>query len=339
MSETATATAENSAAPISSMQDRVYDLLKSMIEDGRIRAGEKLLEVQVARAFGVSRSPARHALQALRMERLVRAGSGRGYVVEGRTLGANNGRLATLEEMPIVHAPRWERVYGEVEQALCTGVLHHTLRITEERLAEHFGVSRTVARDVLARMHSVGLLGKDRYGRWIAERVTPSRIRDLYEMRWLLEPQALLQSVPHIPGEQLERMHQRLVDTLAQLPATDSRELARLEDDIHIDLLSRCPNRALLNALSDTHLLLVSNQYIFDLYLGIQRDVMETALREHLAVIDLLQRGDTAGAANVLGEHLKASCGVWLQRFASVSTLSHPPLPPYLTPVDPTPPQ
>jgi DNA-binding GntR family transcriptional regulator len=333
MTGEAVSRAKAAAPEAGSMQGRVYVLLKSMIEDGRIRAGERLLEVQVARAFGVSRSPARHALQALRADRLVRPGEGRGYVVAGRSADRAQDRLATLEETPVAHSPRWERVYAEVEQQLCIGVLHHSVRITEERLAAHFGVSRTVARDVLARMHSVGLLGKDRFGRWIAERVTPSRIRDLYEMRWLLEPQALLQSAPHLGRERLQSARERLLRTLARLPEADSRELARLEDDIHVDLLSHCPNRELLDALAHTHLLLVSNQYIFDLYLGIRRGVIETALREHLAVVDLLLAGEPGRAADVLGEHLKTSCGVWLQRFDSVSQLSHPPLPSYLTPV------
>lgn len=315
------------------MQDRVYALLKERIADGRVQPGEKLLEVQVAKAFGVSRSPARHALQALSSERLIKPADGRGYVVAGRALSDASGQLATLEEIPLAPAPRWERVYAKVEQELCTRVLFRSVRITEERLAEHFGVSRTVARDVLGRMHGVGLVSKDRMGRWIGEQVTMSRIRDLYEMRWLLEPQALLQSAPLVPRERVAGARDAIKRTLADLPRTDSPELDRLENDLHVDLLAKCPNEEILRALGHTHLLLVSNRYMFDNYLGIPPEI-ESSLREHLDVVERLLRKDWARAAAALCEHLKRSCGHWQRRFETISALKQPQLPPYISPIE-----
>jgi DNA-binding GntR family transcriptional regulator len=334
MRRTARAVAPVSAAhddAPASMQERAYRLLKRMIDDGRVRPGERLLEVQVARAFGVSRSPARHALQALAADRLVRPAPGRGYVVGGPSRGADAGRLANLEEMRLAPAPRWERVYGEVERDVCTHVLYRSLRITEERLAEHFGVSRTVARDVLTRLFAIGLVSKDRAGHWRAERVTPRRIRDLYEMRWLLEPQALVQSAPNVPRTALERIRDALKKALATRAHIDSAVLARIENDLHVELLAQCPNGLLLRTLEHTHLLLVSNQYIFDLYLGIDRKSMQAALREHLAVVDLVLQDDVAGAAALLRDHLQVSCGVWLERFDAVAGRAMPAVPRYLS--------
>ena len=110
--------------------------------------------------FQVSRSPARATLQALCREQLVRKAQGRGYLVAGTAPANTVGRLATLDAVRIQPAPLWERVYAEVELQLARHVLFRPVRLTEEKLAEHFGVSRTVARDVLARMQSVGLVGK-----------------------------------------------------------------------------------------------------------------------------------------------------------------------------------
>jgi DNA-binding GntR family transcriptional regulator len=329
----AAAHSEPAAAP-ASMQERAYRLLKQMIADGRVRPGERLLEVQVARAFGVSRSPARHALLALAADRLLRPAPGRGYVVSGPASGPTAGRLAQLEEVRLAPAPRWERVYAEVERDVCTHVLYRSLRITEERLAEHFGVSRTVARDVLARLFGIGLVGKDRAGHWRAERVTPRRIRDLYEMRWLLEPQALLQSAPNVGRAALERIRDALKKALSDPRHTDSALLARIENDLHVELLAKCPNELLLRTLEHTHLLLVSNQYIFDLYLGIEPKAMQAALREHLAVVDLVLKDDVAGAAALLRDHLQVSCGVWLERFGAVTSRAMPGVPSYLTALD-----
>lgn len=318
------------------MQDRVYALLGQMMHDGRIKPGERLLEVQVARAFGISRSPARHALHALVEDKLLRPGAGRGFIVAGRSAGVTAGRVAILEQSRLAPVARGERIFGEVERELCAAVLSSTVRITEERLADHFSVSRTVARDVLSRMHSLGLIGKGRNGGWMAERITPARIRDLYEMRSLLEPQALIHSAPLVPRERLTKARSDLQHAMKHIKTADSALLARLEADLHIDLLANCPNQVLMRALDHTHLLLGSNQSMFDLHLGIEPVVAGNALGEHLAVVDRLLISDWAGAAEQLCAHLNVSCGVWLRRFDTVSAMAMPKLAPYLIPIEGT---
>lgn len=316
------------------MQWRVSDRLRRLIRSGAIRPGERLLEVRVAQAFGVSRSPARAALAMLSREGLLRKVDGRGFVVAGSSpLAADPPQgLASLPgDFPIEPAPRWERILVEVERALSSHALFGAVRITEERLAACFGVSRTVARDVLVRMQAIGLLDKDRLGRWVAERLTPERIRDLYEVRWLLEPQALCHSASGIDPGRLRQMREALVSTLANMPAVDSPMLDRLEHDLHVELLAGCRNREILRALEATRVLLVSNRYLFDLFLGIPVEVIAGSLREHLEVLDALLAGNARQAAAALEAHLRASCGHWLERLERVRPMSHPPFPPYLS--------
>lgn len=313
-----------------SKQERAYQLLKAMIKDGRIHPGEKLLEVQVSKAFGVSRSPARHALEALCAEKLLRPAPGRGYVVSGRRVAGTEPALATVEEIKLAPSPRWENVYQEVEQEVCMRVLFGSVRIKEERLAEHFGVSRTVARYVLARLQGLGLLSQDRLGHWMAEQVTPARIRDLYEVRWLLEPQALVQSAPHISPESLAQAKKSLSSVLSG-SLMENSELIRVENDIHVDLLSHCMNKEILHALDRTQILFVPVRYMANPFLGIPIDLVEDALKEHLQIIKYLQRKDVASAAEALSIHVKKSCGRWMRRFEKISLTSDIKMPPYLS--------
>lgn len=60
-----------------SSADAVYELLRSLILDGKIEAGQRLREVEVAQRFGVSRTPLREAFTRLISNRLlVRTSSG-----------------------------------------------------------------------------------------------------------------------------------------------------------------------------------------------------------------------------------------------------------------------
>lgn len=318
------------------MQERVYAMVKAMIEDGRIRPGQRLLEAHVARAFAVSRSPARRALQALCADKTLREANGRGYVVAGRRSEgyADEGDLADIGAIAISPAFRWKHVYTELEREISIGVVSHSIRITEDRVAEHFNVSRTVARDALARLHSNGVVGKDRHGRWIAERITADKIRSLYELRWLIEPEALIQSVQATPIEVLHELRNKLVDTLGNVPELGSSLHIEREEDMHVRLLASCPNAELLRVLDRTHLLLVSNPHRMVWYADDPRHEVTESFNQHLEVFDLLLKKRNKAAAAALRNHLKVSCDFWTDRWDRVQTHAAEALPGYLSSVE-----
>jgi DNA-binding GntR family transcriptional regulator len=310
-----------------SIQDRAYFLLKGLIDKGQLAPGDRLLEAQVSRAFGISRSPARHALQLLCKEQLIREAAGRGYEV-----AAHNGqqapraalgfqhRLAILDTVKILPAPQWERMYAQLERELCARIIFSSVRIVEERLAEHFSVSRTVVRDVLARMHSVGLVSKDSMGRWIAPHVTPAKTHHLYELRWLLEPPALLQAAQHVPRSYLERAHETVTEALNGFPR-QGFDTDVVENDLHVTLLAYCLNDDIVHSLGRTRVLFVPTRYLFDPILHIPLDLIEDALCEHKEIYELLLAGKADHAAQALFTHLQRADERWLERFNRVAQL------------------
>ncbi len=312
-----------------SIQQRAYQLLKSMIDDGRLAPGERLLEAHVAKAFGISRSPARHALNKLCEQQLIHEVQGRGYAVAGERGDRALPQRATLDEIKIPAIARWESMYGQLEQALCASIIFSSVRIIEERVAEHFSVSRTVVRDVLARMHSVGMVTKDAPGRWIAPQVTPERTHHLYEMRWLLEPQALLQAAPRVPRRHLQQARDTLLQSLGGFPR-DGFDMDVIETDLHDTLLSYGPNKEILQALARTRILFVPTRYLFDPVLHIPLSLIEDALKEHLHIYDLLLNGENQAAADTLRLHLQRADDRWLQRFNSAFDLPGVQIPAYL---------
>lgn len=315
------------------VRDRVLTELRARLHEGGIAAGARLLEADVARAYGVSRSPAHHALETLLAEGRITRAQGRGYVVGGRRGQAPaRGVRAQLAPEPIIQEPGWQRIYARVEHEFATRILFRSFRIHEERLADGFGVSRTVARDVLMRMHASGLIGKDRGGRWRAERVTPERIHELYEMRWLLEPQALLDVAPRTAAPTWSRMLTHLRTIIDAYPNVSGADLDGLEHELHVELLGECSNRELVRVLRQTQLLLITNRYMFDDYLGAPSGIAEASLREHRQVLQLGRSGRHEAAAQALHVHLKRSYKHWLQRLARMSSVREPRRPSYVLP-------
>ncbi len=68
-------------APRPSASQRVRDALRQRIISAELRPGDLLLESVLAHEYGVSKTPAREALQMLAMERLVTVIPHRGYYV------------------------------------------------------------------------------------------------------------------------------------------------------------------------------------------------------------------------------------------------------------------
>ena len=74
-------TVDEAALRTRSRAEFVYESLRDAISDGRIGAGERVREEEVARNLGVSRTPVREALQRLQQRGILVLGAGRGLVV------------------------------------------------------------------------------------------------------------------------------------------------------------------------------------------------------------------------------------------------------------------
>lgn len=86
-----------------------------------------------------------------------------------------------------------DQVYETLRQHLRDGKIPPEQPLQEVNLAVSLGVSRTPVREALARLASEGLVTAD--GRsFVVPTVTDADIEDIYEVRCLLEPEALRQA-------------------------------------------------------------------------------------------------------------------------------------------------
>ena len=187
----------NEQAGVGPIYRAIQTRISAMLISGQLRPGHMLSVAQIGRAFGVSRSGVRQALDLLAQEGVVTKVARKGYIVIGGRRGRiDPANLTPYESQPMAISMEssWQRIYKEVEREVATRMLFRSVRVTEERLSRHFAVSRTVVREALSQLAANGLITKDRRGHWIAEKVTPATLCNLYELRWLLEPAALLDS-------------------------------------------------------------------------------------------------------------------------------------------------
>jgi DNA-binding GntR family transcriptional regulator len=309
---------------------RAFEILAERIAQGVLPPGAKLLESRLAEEFGISRAPARQALAALEAEGLVRRSEGHGYEVVGPAAGARptSASGATSQSVRLVPTASWERIYAEVEADIVARTAFATWRLVEADLAKSYGVSRTVAREVIARLQQRGILKKDDKSRWYAPALTPRYVAELYELRWVLEPVALIHAMPSVPPDLVPRMRRHLDEAIARAETLDGAALDDLEAEMHVELLGHCANRTMVEAIGLYQSLLIAHSFLYNwaprLY------PTEPFLPEHMRVVERLERGHVQEAAKALEDHLRASLQRAVSRIEVVARQFKPDPLPYL---------
>jgi DNA-binding GntR family transcriptional regulator len=299
------------------LHTRALAILRRRIGSGALPAGSRLLESPLAQEFGVSRAPVRQALLALAAEGRIRRSDGRGFIVEDIGGSPPPGETEEAGEMALTSRPSWQPIHDAVEKAIIERISVASWRIVEVDLARHFGVSRTVAREVMARLHQRGLVKRDDRGRWYAPALTAGYISELYELRWTLEPLALAGASRRAPRSLIVRMRQNLSSAMERAPSLSGVELDALESELHVELLGHCGNATLIEALRLYQSLLVAHTFLYEV--SSTHFPSEPFLPEHMAVFDRLLADDIAGASQAMSDHLRAARDRAIARVGIVS--------------------
>ena len=313
---------------------KIETILFDSISAGRLAPGMVLLEGHLASIFGSSRTPVKQALDQLQDKGLVSRFGGRGYVV-----GDGHADLRRISLTPDLlgldgesaELPRvwgWQRIYNGIERELVFRSALGRFRVNELELARFYEVGRTVAHDVLVQAQSIGLVAKDERSRWYIVPLDEKRICDLYDLREILEPAALISALRHITPETLRAMQQRLITAARAYPEISAAEMDALERDLHVSCLEFGANPEILEALKRTRCLLITAKHMLGDQVSYPKD--EPFMAEHLAVLDAMQRGDAAQVTEQMRAHLRIARAKVLDRVALFRTIFTGPDLPYI---------
>lgn len=314
--------------------------LEAHIRQGRLEPGLVLLEKPLSEAFRTSRAPVQRALADLEAHGLIHRFEGRGYLV-GDALAARSltpirrplkpllSELTEELDDTIPARSSWELIYVEVEQAVASSLVFGCYRIIEAELAEHYKVSRTVARDVLSRLQQSGLVRKSSSSHWLAGPLTAKDIRELYEIRAALEPVALRSASKHLSRHRLHEMRMACEEAMGLADGPPADVVDALEGQLHNDALLSAENDHLTDTLRGIQLPLMQAER-FMRALGIPTDAQLPA--EHRIVIDLLLADSVDAACAALVAHLQAEGRRSINHLKTAAVIPEPAqLAPYLS--------
>lgn len=123
--------------------------------------------------------------------------------------------------VPLAHQKAPTAVLAQIRQAILSGELPAGAQLREAHIAEEMGISRSPVREALSRLEEEGLVEKVPFKGAFVASVQPETIAEIAAIRALVEPYAVIQSLPRLKESDWKQLRR----VLAQLDRASDRDL------------------------------------------------------------------------------------------------------------------
>jgi DNA-binding GntR family transcriptional regulator len=203
-----------------------------------------------------------------------------------------------------------EQVERTLSSRIVAGEFAPGTVLTVPTLAGEFGVSATPVREAMLNLARRGFLSPLRNRGFEVTEVSPDELRELGEVRLLLEGPPMRRLAGTLPDDVVERL-QGLADEIVRA-GREGRFEDYLEADttFHLTLLELTGNRQLVRLVRE----LRQQTRLVGLVNLADSDELEGSSLEHAELVRLLVEGDGGGAEALMRRHIGHVAGLWSGR-------------------------
>ncbi|MEH7828561.1 GntR family transcriptional regulator [Gemmobacter denitrificans] len=194
-----------------------------------------------------------------------------------------------------------EIVLKHLRTAIVTGVLDEGAPIRQDEVAALFNVSKIPVREALKQLEAEGFVSFQRNRGAVVARLSEPEIAQIFEVRAMLEANAIRLSVPLMTGADIALAAAHATDFDRE---TDVSRWADLNWAFHSSLYLAAGRPYLLQMIRTV------NDRV-ERYLRVQLTLSgghETASREHALILAACRDGDADGAALLVQDHIMGAC-------------------------------
>lgn len=200
--------------------------------------------------------------------------------------------------MPTVSVPsRTEAVLDAVKHAILTGRLRPGQALVETELAAQLGVSKTPVREALKTLAAAGLVTMSPYKGAVVRTVDDTLANSVYDIRLLLEPEAVRRAVER-GGQSHLAAAEAALDAADHAADQADRSLANRE--FHRALYLDCGNDLIVGVLDR----LRDQTALVSAAVWTTTPSWEQEAAEHRAILEAASSGAAEGAADLLRKHI-----------------------------------
>jgi DNA-binding GntR family transcriptional regulator len=193
-----------------------------------------------------------------------------------------------------------DMVYEVLRESILKGVFQPGERLRQDQLAEAIGVSRIPVRSALLQLESEGLITFNPYRGAVVNKLTVDEMREIYEIRGVLETHALRKAMGSMTPERLEHLDQ-LARALNEVK--DGEEFLNRRNEFYRELYDGERQPHLVGLIEK--LRAEAGRYWLERKVEY---VSRPGQRDHLHLLEFIRAEDEAGAVDWLHNHLQRVC-------------------------------
>ncbi|MFE0250335.1 GntR family transcriptional regulator [Streptomyces sp. NPDC059010] len=142
-----------------------------------------------------------------------------------------------------------ERVLARLRQEIISGGLRPGDRLVERELADRFGVSRVPVREAIRALVAEGFVHFETPRRIVVRRLTPTDVKELFELREALEVYAAGQAASRATPDDLAEAERLLAQAATATEAGDAEAITDVNSRLHDRIIAMAGNSLLIEAL------------------------------------------------------------------------------------------
>jgi DNA-binding GntR family transcriptional regulator len=202
------------------------------------------------------------------------------------------------------------QIDGPIPAHLARAVIEETLRsaildgrlpcgtaLRQQDLADLFGVSRMPVREALRQLEAQALLNVIAHKGAVVAPLVQGDAAETYELRILLESEALRRSIPLLTNADIELAAGYIEEMETQ---NDYSEIGRLNRLFHMTLYSKAPNRRLLRLIEDG----LNEEERFLRFNLEKMGLGKLSQEDHRDLLRAVEDGDIERSVKLLTQHL-----------------------------------
>lgn len=202
------------------------------------------------------------------------------------------------------------RIASELRKAIYAGEYKSGDELSLTDVATQLGISRTPVREAFQELESEGLITLRMNRGAIVNKIDRKFIRDIFEMRRLLESEAVVRAAKN--GMETKELLERLYDLRDHISEVSRETYESLNQDIHTAIWKAADNHQL-------------QKYLLEMWngpsiAGSAKDILEhyrNSTYEHIQILQFIRDGMADEARKAMELHISRSMANMLVRYPS----------------------
>ena len=199
----------------------------------------------------------------------------------------------------------WTKAYEWIRDAIESSEIEMGAPLPENQLAREIGVSRTPIREALRSLEQDGYVKIiPQKGAFVSE-ISLEDLKEIYDIRKLLEPFAALSAVNRIPEEEIDEMEKgwKALKKAALAGEVDLTRVSEMDLLLHLTITKYATNKRIGAIITTYHAQIKRFQKLSAQSLS---NIHET-IGQHLEILEKLRERDARGLSSLLYEHIAKS--------------------------------